>query len=288
MSRVKVIGTTLFLIVFLVLPASALAYNAAVLGESTSTTTPSLPATAEGPGFILPDSPFFFLDEAKQRLRLLLSFSPEARAKARVDIAGERLAELRIMLAGNNIRVAQRNLDEIAENLQEAADALEEARLSGRNVSETAKYVNESIRRKEDYLEILATQVTGDTRDRVNMVQAVAFKSKVRAADSLRPDLIQTEILDDLTRRALRQVRQASDSAISIQNTLDELSRQSVIVATKSSSPDAKRLIESQNISLKAAKEAASAAQKAALEFQRSTEAVNQIRAQSNSSVSPK
>lgn len=281
MSRFKLLSASLFLVLFLALPVSALAYNPAILGESTTSAIPSIAPTVEGPGFILPDSKLFFLDRFKQKVRLFLAFRPEARAKVHVDVAGERLAELRLMLSRNNPKGISIALDGISGNLKDVDDEIYQAQLSGRDISNLAKTLNLSIKRLQDALDFLAVQATGDTAAQVNLAQSVAFKTKLRVTDSLPALEQQNELLDDLTRRAREQVQQSSDNSISIQNTLDELSKQTQIVATGSSQAKAARILQLQAVAIQQAKDAAAASQKAAAGFKQSADAIEELRATS-------
>ncbi|MEX2013003.1 MAG: DUF5667 domain-containing protein [Candidatus Levyibacteriota bacterium] len=277
--RSKLIGIFLFLALLLVFPTSVFAYNTAILGESTSSAVPSIAPTAEGPGFILPDSKLFFLDKLKQRVRLILAFRSESKAKVHADVAGERLAELRLMLAKNNPKGISIALSGISENLQGVSDEIFRTQLSGRDIKTLAKTINLSVRRNQDALDSLAEQATGDLKAQVNLVQTVAFRTKLRIVDSLPQEEQQNELLDDLTRRARQQVQQSSDNSSSIQITLDELSRQTQAVATGSPAVKATRILQLQSVAIQQARDAAAAAQRAAAGFKQSADALNEIRA---------
>lgn len=240
---------------------------------------PSIAPTVEGPGFVLPDSKLFFLDRFKQKVRLFLAFRPEARAKVHADVAGERLAELRLMLSRNNPKGISIALSGISDNLKDVDDEIYQAQLSGRDIGNLAKTINLSIRRLQDALDFLAGQATGDVKVQVNLAQSVAFKTKLRVTDSLPAEEQQNELLDDLTRRAREQVQQSSDNSISIQNTLDELSKQTQIVATGSSQAKAARILQLQSVAIQQAKDAAAASQKAAAGFKQSADAIGELRA---------
>lgn len=279
MRRLVALVTSILVVLFLILPSSVSAYNSAVLGESTNSAVPSIAPTAEGPGFILPDSKLFFLDKLKQKVRLFLAFSPEDKAKVHADVAGERLAELRIMLARNNPKGIAIALAGISDNLKDVDDQIYQAQLSGRDIKVLAKELNLSIRRDQDALDSLAAQVSGDLKAQVNLAQSVAFKTKLRVADSLPIDEQQNELLDDLTRRAREQVQQSSDNSASIRITLDELSRQTQVVATGSSAAKAARILQLQSVAIQQAKDAAAASQKAAAGFKQSADAIDDLRA---------
>lgn len=286
MSKFKLLLTSLFVALFLVIPSSVLAYNAAVLGEATPSASTDIGPTHSGPGLILPDSHFFFLDEWKQQLRLFFAFTPEHKAKVHMAIAGERLAELRIMLLRNNSKGIRVGLAGISSNLTDAADSLYQAQLSGRDVKELAKQINTGIKADQDVLDELAMQSTGDLRAQVNLAQSIAFKAKVRVEDALPNELKQTEILDDLVRRAAEQVQQSSDASDSIQITLDELNKQTEALATSSSKISTARILQLQAAAIAQAKAAAASSKNAAANFKDASEAINALRVKTASSSS--
>ena len=106
----------------------------------------SIPPTAEGPGFLLPDSPIFFLDQLNQEFRLFLAFTPEQKANIHNAVAGERLAELQLMLAKNSVPGVRIALLGVADNLKYASYDIVNAKLTGRSISLLAKSVNDSIK----------------------------------------------------------------------------------------------------------------------------------------------
>ena len=118
-----------------------------VLGVESKPTL-SIPATSEGPGLLLPDSLIFFLDQLKQEARLVLAFTPEQKAKVHNAVAGERLAELQLMLAKDSVKGIRIALTGISDNLREAAEDIAAAKLTGRNINLLAKDINDSIKEK--------------------------------------------------------------------------------------------------------------------------------------------
>lgn len=203
-----------------------------VLGAQTSA-TPQIPPTVEGPGLLLPDSPLFFLDQLKQNTRLLFAFTPEAKARIRADIAGERMAELRFMLAKNNKSGINTALQGVSENLQKAAEAISEAQLSGRNVFSLAKSVNEDIRRKQEALDILEAAENREISFKAKAAQAGLLEAKVRVEDALPEEELENEIEDDLHRLVEDEVETASASARRIERQLKELDEQASEAAEK-------------------------------------------------------
>lgn len=224
-----------FVLLFFVFVQSVYAnHREMVLGASTTTETPAIPPTVEGPGFLLPDSPLYFLDDLKQNVRLAFAFSPEAKAQVHAQIAGERLAELRFMLAKNNTKGIQTDLEGISENLMQAADQLAKAQLRGNNVTTVAKEINTTIKDKQQSLDLLQNQTSGEMQARVEVVSKALLESKIKVEDSLPQQDLAKEIENDLNRAIERGLEDASDSALRIETYLAELNRQASDSANQS------------------------------------------------------
>lgn len=199
-------------------------HRAKILGASTS--TPSLSPTVEGPGLILPDSPLFFLDKLKQNVRLFFAFTPQAKAKVFSDIASERMAELNFMLAKQDQKGIDIALTGVSENLKNAAGEIEKAQLSGKDVSQIAKQVNNTIKTKQEGLDLLEAQTTGELQAKVSAVNEGVLESKVTVEDGLPEDELQKEIKSDLERSITKNLQEASSAAKGIESDLEELQNQ--------------------------------------------------------------
>lgn len=175
---------------------------------------PEIPPTTEGPGLLLPDSPLFFLDQFKQKIRVLFSATPEIKAKTYAAIAGERMAELRFMLAKNNKSGIATDLQGISENLQHAADSVKEAKLTGRDVKKLAIDITTLIKEKQNALDVLvASADTRALRLQTQATQQEVLQAKITVEDALPYDEQQKEIVNDLQRAANQEMTDASVSA---------------------------------------------------------------------------
>lgn len=244
----KILPFSLSILIFiLVLPTHASAFQHQILNEvlgvSTSSALPQIPPTVEGPGLILPDSPLFFLDQLKQNVRLLLAFTPEAKAQVHTEIAGERLAELRFMLAKNNARAATVALQGIADNLQSASKDVAAAQFSGKDVKVLAQQINDNIKAKQKTLDLLEKSTTGSLNLEVAQAEESIFESKIQVEDALPDDVLQNEVKEDLARKIEQRVSDASQSAKLLKRDLDELQ--------KEASESAKKSLESRQEALK-------------------------------------
>ena len=210
--RVSAFG--FFFIVFLVISVPPVLANVRqeVLGNEVSSSDITIPPTVEGPGLILPDSPLFFLDTWKQQARVLLSFSPESRLAVRSSIAGERLAELRIMLAKDDAAGIETDLRGIQDNLQAAADEVRNTQLSGRAVVKLARDTNDNLKLIRASLDVLEAQAAGSIRARVRVTQDALQEAKVVIVEVLPEPERTNEVQNDLSRLAARRVIQSTES----------------------------------------------------------------------------
>lgn len=221
------VGISVGLLVVLGMASLASAnHHADVLGVSTSVVGASIPPTVEGPGYLLPDSPLFFLDELKQNTRLFLAFTPENKAKVYADVAGERLAELRFMLAKHNedkVRVA---LEGVESNTRNAGLQMAAAQFTGRKNSELAKTINDSIKLKQESLDTLEAQVTGDMLLKIKATQKALVAAKVRVEEQLNEADLQNEIDYDVHRELRRDLTQTISAAKHLELEINTLERQ--------------------------------------------------------------
>lgn len=233
MSRRSVLGAGfIFLLsvsltsVIVILSASSVSANHQedVLGVASETVL-SIPPTSDGPGLVLPDSPLFFLDLAKQQFRLLLAFTPEQKAKIHNAVAGERLAELQLMLSKNNVPGIRIALQGVSDNLKGASEDLTNAKLTGRNISLLAKEINDSIKEKQKALSGLEAQATGEIKAQVVAAREALKIAKVKAEENLPADLLLNETIDDLSQEISDNVSKAKVSATGINRAIEVLTR---------------------------------------------------------------
>lgn len=299
----------------MIVPVSVYARHRRVLGVSTESALPQLPPTVEGPGLILPDSPFFFLDQVKQAIRLFFAFNPQDKAKIHNAVAGERLAELRLMLLRQNQNGIKIALEGVSENLQKSAENLNTAQLFGKDITEIARQINNDIKRRQEILDVLENEAEGQLRLMVSIAQESILQSKMKVEDGLPNDELENEIRNDLDREIERRVRNTTDSARELEDSLDELNRQASEAAQKAlgrrkealkhaielknealkkiqekllenEKKKQEKLLEAQKKAAEQAKETIDKAQEAAKKFQEIQKEINKIEQQSTSDSS--
>jgi len=195
-----------------------------VLGLASEPTL-SIPPTVEGPGLVLPDSPLYFIDQLKQATRLLFAFTPEQKMTIHNAVAGERLAELQIMLAKNNIPGIRVALQGVSDNLKAASEDLTNAKLTGRNVSLLAEELNISIKEKQKVMSALEEQASGEIKAQVMATIEALKLAKVRTEVNLPADLLANETVNDLYQQINEGISSASLSAAEINRAIGVLNK---------------------------------------------------------------
>lgn len=214
-------------------PSASAHHQARVLGDSTSSSQIVFPPVTAGAGFILPDSPLYFLDKMFQEIRLLLAYTPERRAKTRALIAGERLAELRIMFARNNSNGIAITLNNLSMETAQMAVNLTDAAANGSDVKLLAKSINETIKTHRKVLGILADQTDGTLRLQIKAAREALKEAKMEIEDELDEDELENEIEDDIDDEIEEAVEEATGSARRLEHAINVLTRLASEAAAK-------------------------------------------------------
>lgn len=223
-----------FILLIIFVPSLASAHHReAILGEATSSAELVFPPVTSGTGFILPDSPLFFLDKTFQQVKLILAFSAEQKARVRAQIAGERMAELRLMLVRENQTAISTVLSELTKETDLAAVSLAEAAASGQDVKPLAKELNEAIKTQRKILNVIASQTGGSLKLQLKAARRALKEAKVEVEDELPEDELENEIEEDLADEIENEVEEASESAKKVESDLIKLEREASRSATK-------------------------------------------------------
>lgn len=149
---------TVALLLAAAVPAGAFV-DKEVLGSPTNLSDAVFPPITAGPGHILPDSPFYFVDKLYQEFRLALVFTPENRADLHTQIAHERLAELRVEAARNNQRGVDAALSELEHEAMMGAQDVRDASSQGKDVTQLARNIHQALTDYRTAVEVVETQV---------------------------------------------------------------------------------------------------------------------------------
>lgn len=197
----------------------------AVLGDSVQASTVKVPAVSAGPGLLLPDSPLFDLDKLFQQVKLSLAFTPEDRIKVREHTAMERLSELRIMMARNNYNGINTDMVELTNEIDNATLEIKQANAYGKNMQESAKELNETIKTIRNVLGETLVQANGALKLKFQTAREDLREAKVVVEDLLPEELLATEVEDNLKEELSENVMNASDSAKGLEQVINVLTK---------------------------------------------------------------
>ncbi|TSC66403.1 MAG: hypothetical protein G01um101477_105 [Candidatus Doudnabacteria bacterium Gr01-1014_77] len=136
----KILISSIFAVATLFATATAFAQDAQV-------TLPSAGLT--------PSSPFYFLDRFGENLRQFFTFNRETKAKLQIEFAGERIAEIKIMVEKKGVNAKGLAIAEslLKTNVAYAAEIIDQEKTSGKDVSVLAKTLNDEFDLRDKLLE---------------------------------------------------------------------------------------------------------------------------------------
>lgn len=212
-----------------------LARHSQVLGVAAQESTPAL-SISEGPGLLLPNSPFYFLDLWRDNLTLLLaSFTPETKARLHLKIAAERIVEVKLMLEGKNVSPAGLDtaLANITQNIEGAKVVLKSEKNKGRSVEKLASDLNQVINNQKAALKVVAKISDNRIRLKVRAVEETVKDDEAEIEDELSEDELENEIQDELKQEVADEVEEASESARKVEHLLEKLNEEASKSAAK-------------------------------------------------------
>ncbi len=104
---------------------------------------------------LTPESPFYFLDRLGEGLRQFFTFNPEAKAKLQIEFAGERIAEIKVMIEKKGVNAKGLEIAEslLKANVAYAAEIVSEEKVAGKDVAALAKTLNDEFDARDKLLE---------------------------------------------------------------------------------------------------------------------------------------
>lgn len=143
-------------------------FGGVALAQSEQVTLPSAGIT--------PESPFYFLDRLGENLREFFTFNSVAKAKLQIKFAGERIAEINVMVEKKGPKA--KGIDKakllLVANVAHAAEIIKEEKASGKDITKLAKDIDNQF----DEQEKLLTKSFQDARkklkeDRLALIQSL-------------------------------------------------------------------------------------------------------------------
>ncbi|MBI2443208.1 MAG: hypothetical protein HYV40_04870 [Candidatus Levybacteria bacterium] len=218
LSRLAVASTVAALSLSTFVPLASANHVKDVLGDSASISEINFPGLASGPGFILPDSKFYGLDKLVQELRFVLAFTPEQQAKVRMGIAGERLAEAKVMMQRGDVQGLETALSGFEREVAGAAKSLADAGAKGRGTADQARKMNQTLADYRIVLRTVSEQAPTSLSYRIGATNQRVLEAKLRVEDELPGDELAMEIESDLQSEIESEVLGVQSAANSLMN----------------------------------------------------------------------
>lgn len=147
---------------------------------------------------LTPESTFYFLDRLGENLRQFLTFNPEARAKLQIEFAGERIAEIKIMVEEKGVNakglaIAQSLLQA---NVAYAAEIVSEEKTSGKDVSALAKTLNDEFDARDKLLEQTFKDAKAQLKAQRKEIKTNLLAEARRVGDTAQITLLEAQLKD--------------------------------------------------------------------------------------------
>lgn len=164
--------------------------DSAVLAQSQQVNLPSAGLT--------PDSPFYFLDRLGENLRQFFTFNPEAKAKLQVEFAGERIAEIKIMVENKGVNAKGLTIAEslLQANVAYAADIVNKEKASGKDVTALAKTLNDEFDARDKLLEQTFKDAKAQLKAQRKEIKTNLLEEARRTGDTAQIALLEGQLND--------------------------------------------------------------------------------------------
>ncbi|PIP51933.1 hypothetical protein COX09_04360 [Candidatus Beckwithbacteria bacterium CG23_combo_of_CG06-09_8_20_14_all_47_9] len=147
---------------------------------------------------LTPESSFYFLDRLGENLRQFFTFNPEAKAKLQIEFAGERIAEIKIMVEkkGVNAKVLAIAESLLQANVAYAAEIVSEEKISGKDVSALAKTLNDKFDARDKLLEQTFKDAKAQLKAQRKEIKTNLLAEAHRVGDTAQIAVLETQLND--------------------------------------------------------------------------------------------
>ena len=134
-------------VITLTILVSGLFAGGITFAQSSQVTFPSAGLT--------PESSFYFLDRLGENMRQFFTFNSEAKANLQIEFAGERIAEIKVMVEKKGANAKGLAIAEslLQANVAYAAEIVSKEKISGKDVAALAKKLNDEFDERDKLLE---------------------------------------------------------------------------------------------------------------------------------------
>lgn len=164
--------------------------DSAVLAQNQQVQLPSAGLT--------PESMFYFLDRLGENLRQFFTFDPEAKAKLQIEFAGERIAEIKVMVEEKGVNAKGLTIAEslLQANVAYAAEIVNEEKTAGKDVTALAKTLNDEFDVRDKLLEQTFKDAKAQLKAQRKEIKTNLLKEARRTGDTAQIALLEGQLND--------------------------------------------------------------------------------------------
>ena len=147
---------------------------------------------------LTPESSFYFLDRLGENLRQFFTFNPEAKAKLQIEFAGERIAEIKIIIEEKGANAKGLAIAEslLQANVAYAAEIMNEEKVSGKDVSALAKTLNDEFDARDKLLEQTFKDAKAQLKAQRKEIKTNLLKEARRVGDTAQIAILEGQLND--------------------------------------------------------------------------------------------
>ncbi len=171
------------------------------------------------PAGLTPESPFYFFDRLGERIQEFFTFNPKAKAKLQIEFAGERIAEIKVMVEEKGTHTEGINAAKslLLANVAHAAEIINKEKSSGKDVSSLAKDIDDQF----DAREKLLVQTFLDARAKL-IAEHLDIRTKLLKDAQVSGDTAKISEIQNQLQNIENESNDLKDKKDEIKNSLDE------------------------------------------------------------------
>lgn len=145
-----------------------------------------------------PESPFYFLDRLGENLQEFFAFNPDAKAKLQIEFAGERIAEIKVMVERNGINAKGLTMAEslLQANVAHAAEIVNKEKVAGKDVAALAKTLNDEFDARDRLLEQTFKDAKAQLKAQRKEIQTNLLAEARRTGDTAQIAILEKQLND--------------------------------------------------------------------------------------------
>ena len=147
---------------------------------------------------LTPESSLYFLDRLGENLRQFFTFNSEAKAKLQIEFAGERIAEIKVMIEKKGVNTKGLTIAEslLKANVAYAAEIVSDEKTSGKDVAALAKTLNDEFDARDKLLEQTFKDAKAQLKAQRKEIKTNLLAEARRAGDIAQIAVLETQLND--------------------------------------------------------------------------------------------